>query len=173
MWSVKTVPNSSALSSGLVRGVWVRRIGMLMLPGSSVVVAMAIGWSLMPLQRIQPPGLSKPPTYTHVIRAGNTVYIAGQTATDEQGQVVGKGDITAQATQVFENLGKALAAVGADFSRLVKITVYLTDARFREAVTQVRSRYLGQTLPASTLVVVAGLARPDLLVEIEGIAVVD
>ena len=129
--------------------------------------------SAMSLERIQPAGLSKPPTYTHVIRAGNTVYIAGQTATDEQGQVVGKGDITAQTTQVFENLGKALAAVGADFSRLVKITVYLTDARFREAVAQVRSRYLGQTLPTSTLVVVAGLASPDLLVEVEAVAVVE
>jgi enamine deaminase RidA (YjgF/YER057c/UK114 family) len=127
----------------------------------------------MPLQRIQPPGLSRPPTYTHVIKTGNTVYVAGQTATDEQGQVVGKGDITAQATQVFENLKKALAAVGADLSQIAKITVFVTDPRFREPLAEVRARYLGNNLPASTLVTVAALATPDLLIEIEAIAVVD
>jgi enamine deaminase RidA (YjgF/YER057c/UK114 family) len=86
--------------------------------------------------------------------------------------VVGRGDVAAQATQVFENLGKALASVGADFSHLVKITVYLTDPRYREALTSVRSHYLQSNLPASTLVIVAGLASPDYLVEIEGIAYV-
>jgi enamine deaminase RidA (YjgF/YER057c/UK114 family) len=127
----------------------------------------------MPLQRIQPQGLSKPPTYTHVIRAGNTVYVAGQTATNEQGQVVGKGDFTAQATQVFENLKKALASCNADFSHVVKTTIFLTDPRFREPLGEVRQRYLGQNLPTSTLVTVAALAVPDLLIEIEAIAVLD
>jgi enamine deaminase RidA (YjgF/YER057c/UK114 family) len=127
----------------------------------------------MPLQRIQPQGLSKPPAYTHVIRAGNTVYIAGQTATDEQGQVVGKGDITAQATQVFENLKKALASVGADFSHVAKTTIFLTDPRFRDPLGEIRQRYLGSNLPTSTLVTVAALASPDLLIEIEAIAVLD
>ena len=126
----------------------------------------------MPKERIQPPGLSRPPTYTHVVKAGNTVYLAGQTPVDEQGQVVGRGDITAQTTQVFENIKKALAAAGADFSDLVKITVYVTDPRFREALSDVRRRYLTDELPASTLVVVAGLANPDYLVEIEAIAVI-
>lgn len=127
----------------------------------------------MPLQRIQPPGLSKPPTYTHVVKAGNTVYVAGQTATDEQGQVVGKGDITAQATQVFENLKKALASVGGDLTHIAKITVFVTDPRFREPLGEVRKRYLGDTLPASTLVTVAALASPDLLIEIEATAILD
>ena len=126
----------------------------------------------MPKERIQPPGLSRPPTYTHVVKAGDTVYIAGQTPVDEQGQVVGRGDITAQTTQVFENIKKALAAAGADFSDLVKITVYVTDPRFREALSEVRRRYLTDELPASTLVVVAGLANPDYLLEIEAIAVI-
>jgi 2-iminobutanoate/2-iminopropanoate deaminase len=127
----------------------------------------------MTLERIQPPGLAKPPTYTHVIRAGNTLYIAGQTASDEQGNVVGRGDISAQAVQVFENLKKALTAGGADFSHVVKLTVFLTDARYREPVSEVRRRYLGTNLPTSTLVVVAGLANPDYLLEIEAIAVTD
>ena len=126
----------------------------------------------MPLERIQPDGLSKPPTYTHVIKAGNTIYLAGQTPQDENGQAVGRGDITAQAVKVFENIKTALASAGAGFGDLVKITVYITDPRYREAVGEVRRRYIGNELPASTLVVVAGLANPDYLLEIEGIAVV-
>ena len=126
----------------------------------------------MPLERIQPDGLSKPPTYTHVIKAGNTIYLAGQTPQDENGQAVGRGDITAQAVKVFENIKTALASAGAGFGDLVKITVYITDPRYREAVGEVRRRYIGNELPASTLVVVAGLANPDYLLEIEGVAVV-
>jgi len=130
----------------------------------------------MPVERIQPQGLPKPPTYAHVVKAGlstgqATIYIAGQVAQDEQGKVVGRGDFTAQATQVFENLQKALSSAGADFKDLVKINVYLTDARYRESLGEVRSKYLQGPLPASTLVVVAGLAQPDYLLEIEGIAV--
>ena len=127
----------------------------------------------MPVQRIQPQGLRQPPTYSHVVKGGNTVYIAGQTARNEKDQIVGQGDFTAQAHQVFENLKKALASVGADFKDLVKITIYITDARFREPLQEVRSKYLTDPLPASTLIVVAGLASPDLLLEIEGTAVVE
>ena len=127
----------------------------------------------MPAEYIQPPDLNRAPTYTPTVKAGNTVYIAGQTSVDEKGEVVGKGDITAQTTQVMENLGKALRAGGADFGNLVKITVYITDPRFREPVAAVRAKYLKDPKPASTLVVCAGLASPDYLVEIEGIAVVD
>lgn len=127
----------------------------------------------MPIERIQPPGLSKPPTYSHVVRAGNTVYVAGQTSQNERGELVGRGDITAQAEQVYQNIQKALASVGADFPNVVKATVFITDARFREPVSEVRSRYLGNNLPASTLLVVAGLASPDMLLEVEVIAVLD
>ena len=124
----------------------------------------------MPVERIQPAGLARPTTYSHVVKTGSTVYIAGQVAQDESGAIVGRGDITTQVTQVFENLRKALASVGADFSHLVKIIVYVTDPRYREALTAVRAQYLQNALPASTLVVVAGLASPDYLVEIEGVA---
>jgi enamine deaminase RidA (YjgF/YER057c/UK114 family) len=127
----------------------------------------------MSVEYVNPPGLSRSPTYSHVVKAGNTVYVAGQVARDENGNVVGPGDITVQAVQVFENLGKALAAGGADFRNLVKITIYLTDPRFREALGKVRTRYIKDPVPASTLVVVAGLAEPDFLLEIEAIAVVE
>jgi 2-iminobutanoate/2-iminopropanoate deaminase len=128
----------------------------------------------MAVERIQPDGLSSPPTYSQVVKTGNTIYIAGQVAQDEHGQVVGPGDFVAQANQVFENLAKALAAAGAGFGDLVKTTVYVTDPRYREALRDVRSKYLGSTPPpASTLVVVAGLALPEYLLEIEAVAVVE
>ena len=126
----------------------------------------------MPVERIQPAGLIRPPTYRHVVRTGNTVYIAGQVAQDESGQVVGPGDITAQATQVFENLARALASVGADFSNLAKITIYLTDPRYREAVYRVIGKWLKGVYPVSTGLVVDALARPEWLVEIDATAVI-
>jgi len=128
----------------------------------------------MAVEHIQPAGLSNPPAYSQVVKAGNTIYIAGQVSQDEHGQLVGPGDIVAQANQVFENIAKALAAAGAGFSDVVKFTTYVTDPRYREALRDVRSKYLGNNPPpASTLVVVAGLALPEYLLEIEAIAVVE
>jgi enamine deaminase RidA (YjgF/YER057c/UK114 family) len=139
----------------------------------SVECSFSIG-GLMPLERIQPHGLQDSPLFTHVVKAGNTVYIAGQVAVDQDGQIVGRGDVTAQSTQVFENIQTALAAAGADLSHLVRITIYATDAGFRDPIRDVRRRYLGSPDPvASTFIVVAGLALPELLVEIDGVAVLD
>src|SRR5687767_4006522 len=98
------------------------------------------GGDTMAAERIQPDGLAKPPTYTHVVKVGNTIYIAGQVSQDEHGQLVGAGDFVAQANQVFENLGKALSAAGAGFGDLVKTTVFVTDPRYREALAGVRSK---------------------------------
>ncbi len=99
----------------------------------------------MSVERIQPQGLthpSSPPSFTHVVKAGNTVYIAGQVARDAQGRLIGLGDIDAQIGQVFENIKTALGSVGADFGSLVKLTIYLTDARFRNNFREVSARYL-------------------------------
>ena len=126
----------------------------------------------MPKQVIQPQGLPKPPTYSHAVKTGNTVYIAGQIAQDAQGRLVGVGDIEAQAVRVFENLKLALASVNATFDDVAKITVFVTDPRFREKVGEVRARYLKEPFPASTFLVVSGLARPELLLEIEATAYV-
>ena len=128
----------------------------------------------MALERIQPQGLKAWPHLTQVIRAGDTVYLSGQTALDENVQVVGRGDIVAQATQVFENLKRGLEAAGGDFSQLAKITIYATDASFGKAIADVASNYLQrQAAATSTFVVVSGLALPELLVEIDGIAVLN
>lgn len=126
----------------------------------------------MPKQRINPKGVATPTGYTHVVKAGNTVYVAGQVALDANGNLVGKGDAAAQADQVFRNLQACLASAGASLGDLVKITAYLTRAEDIPAYRQARSRWLTQDLPGSTLVVVSRLANPDFLVEVEGTAVV-
>jgi len=127
------------------------------------------------VKRTNPPTLSKPTGYTHVVEVtgpGKTIYIAGQVALDKDGNVVGAGDMKAQAEQVFKNLEAALAAGGAKFADVVKMNTYVTDMDRAPAVREVRARYFGEATPASTLVQVVRLARPELLLEIEVIAAV-
>jgi 2-iminobutanoate/2-iminopropanoate deaminase len=127
------------------------------------------------VKRTNPPTLSKPTGYTHIVEVtgpAKTVYISGQIAYDKDGQVVGAGDMKAQAEQVFKNLQTALTAAGAKFSDVVKMNTYITDMDKAPAVREVRARYFGETTPASTLVQVVHLARPELMLEIEVIAVV-
>jgi reactive intermediate/imine deaminase len=127
------------------------------------------------MQHINPPSLSKPTGYTHVVVAtgGRTVYISGQIALNAAGELVGKGDLKAQSTQVFENLKAALAAAGATFDDVTKITVFMTDVSELPTFRSVRDQYIKGAPPASTLVQVVRLARPDLLIEVEAIAVID
>lgn len=128
----------------------------------------------MKINRINPPNLPVPdgPFSQMVSAEGNRwLFISGQVAVDERGEVMGKGDITVQTTQALENLKKALSAEGAAFSQVAKVTVYLTDMAHRQAVAEVRSAYFGEALPASTLVEVKALAHPDFLIEIEAIAI--
>jgi enamine deaminase RidA (YjgF/YER057c/UK114 family) len=123
---------------------------------------------------INPPGLATPTGYTHVVVAADrrTVYVAGQVALDSTGKLVGAGDFRAQAEQVFANLRRALASIGASFADVVKSTTFITDAKQVPALREVRTRYLDpKHLPASTLLVVSALARPELLIEIEVVAV--
>jgi 2-iminobutanoate/2-iminopropanoate deaminase len=127
----------------------------------------------MPIERIQPQDLPESALYSHVVRAGNLVFIAGQVAQDALGNVVGPGDFQAQAVQVFENLKRALAAAGLDLTQLVKVTIYVTDARFRDPLREINRRYVPTDKPVSTLLVVAALARPDYLIEIDAIAAID
>ena len=127
----------------------------------------------MPVERIQPAGLNQPTGYTHVVRVGNLAFIAGQTAADSSGGVVGVGDVEAQAAQVYQNIKTALASVGADFSSLVKTTTYLTRVEDIEGYRRARLKHVSTNLPASTLLIVTRLAHPDYLIEIEAIAALD
>ena len=101
-----------------------------------------------------------------------TIYISGQIALDRNGAVVGAGDMKAQAEQVFKNLEAALAAAGAKFTDVVKMNTYTTDISQAQAIRDVRARYFGNVTPASTLVQVVHLARPEFMLEIEVIAAV-
>src|SRR4030095_14491962 len=123
---------------------------------------------------LNPPALSVPTGYSHVaeVSSGRTIYIAGQVAFDNSGKVVGKGDFAAQTTQVFENLKLALAAVGATFENVVKVNTYVTDMSHLQTLREIRVRYYGKNAPASTLVEIGSLASPDLMIEIEAVAVV-
>lgn len=128
-------------------------------------------------QYINPSG-DKPPGYTHVVvsgSAGKTLYIAGQVALNEKGEVVGRGDLGAQTQQVFENLKKALAAAGATFDDVVKMTTYIVNYQPEHVaiLRQIRQSYLNMNNPpANTLVGVQALYRPELLIEIEAIATI-
>ncbi|HXX37927.1 MAG TPA: RidA family protein [bacterium] len=117
-------------------------------------------------------GMHKPTGYSHAAKTGQLVFVAGQVARDAQGDVVGKGDIAAQAVQVFENLKTVLASAGATLDDVVKLTTYTTNLAYRPTIAEVRARYCGSYLPPNTFVVVASLASPDYLLEIEAVAAV-
>ncbi|MDH4063030.1 MAG: RidA family protein [Acidobacteriota bacterium] len=140
--------------------------------GLALVVALGATAAAQSLQRINPPGLSTPSTYSHIVRAGKTLYIAGQVGADAEGTVAGPG-MAEQLEQALKNLQTALTSQGADFSHVAKITVYTTDVEAFRApeAAAVRAKYFGQHRPASTLVGVMRLASLDYKVEIEATAV--
>ncbi|MGW6847353.1 RidA family protein [Streptomyces virginiae] len=128
-----------------------------------------------PLTRIAAPeGVAPSPHHSHVVLgAGRFVAVSGQCALDERGEVVGEGDPAAQARQVFENLRRCLAAAGATFDDVVKLTYFVTDVAHLPAVREARDAVIpADRLPASSAVEVSALFRPELLVEIEAFAVV-
>jgi 2-iminobutanoate/2-iminopropanoate deaminase len=124
--------------------------------------------------RKNPPTLSKPTGYTHVVEVSGpvkTIYIAGQVAADKDGNVVGS-DMKTQAEQVFKNVEAALEAAGAKLTDVVKMNTFATDLSQIQAYRDARTRYFGDVTPASTLVQVVRLARPEYLLEVEVIAAV-
>lgn len=125
---------------------------------------------------LNPQALFTPPGYSHVVEVtgpGRTVYIAGQIGIDRNFKIVGApGDARAQIVQSFENLKAALAEVGATFGDVVKITNYLIDIAYLKDFREIRDTYINTAAPpASTLLVVAGLAIDGLLFEIDAVAV--
>ncbi len=123
-----------------------------------------------------PPTMSQPKAYSHVaeVRGGRLVFLSGQVAQDTLGNVVGKGDIRVQTKQVFANIQAGLASVGADWSNVVKMNTYLTDASNIAAFREVREQVMANVKPrpASTAVVIAKLFGEEWLLEIEVVAVV-
>src|SRR5918996_1067116 len=139
----------------------------------ALVAAAGIGLAAgQRLERINPQGVSQPQTYSHVVKAGKMIFIAGQVGAAADGKVAGAG-MKEQTEQVLKNLQTVLKSQGLDFSHVAKINIFTTSiAEFRAAdVAEVRSRYFGQNRPASTLVQISALASPDYKIEIEAIAV--
>jgi reactive intermediate/imine deaminase len=123
---------------------------------------------------VAPPFIHQTTGYSHAVQAGNTLYIAGQVAIDPEGNVVGEGDIEVQVEQVWRNLRSILGYAGGSVDDIVKITVFTTDIAYRPAIAAGRDAVFTQgRFPASTFLVVQSLARPELLVEIEAIAVLE
>jgi enamine deaminase RidA (YjgF/YER057c/UK114 family) len=131
----------------------------------------------MTLEFTQPDGLVRPTGYTQVVtaRPGKLIFIAGQVALDAAGQLVGAGDLGAQAGQVFANLHTALTAAGASFAEVAKLTIFVVNYQpeHRAAIVEARDRFVSREQPpASTLVGVQALARPEFLVEVEAVAAI-
>ena len=131
----------------------------------------------MTLELINPEDLPTPESYTHVIAATGSrlVFVAGQVADDAQGNLVGAGDLAAQARLAFANVGRALAAAGARPKQVAKLTIYVVhhEQAFLPAISEARVAVFGDHKPTDTLVGVETLAEPGYLIEVEAIAVVD
>ncbi|MFC8089247.1 RidA family protein [Streptomyces sp. NPDC057301] len=120
-----------------------------------------------------PDGVAPAAQYTHVVLGtGRFVAVSGQLALDEDGKLVGEGDPAAQARQVFENLRRCLTAAGATFDDVIKLTYFVTDVAHMPALRTARAEHIpDDRLPAASAVQVAGLVRPEFLMEVEAFAV--
>lgn len=126
----------------------------------------------MALEHINPSNVAPPRGFTHVVKAGGVVYISGQVGRRPDGTLAGS-DIESQTDQVFQNLNAALASVGGGFEHMTKITVYLTHREDIPGFRAARDRHLTSAKPpASTLVLISGLAEPEFRVEVEATAVI-
>jgi enamine deaminase RidA (YjgF/YER057c/UK114 family) len=126
------------------------------------------------IELMSPPTLPPAPGYSQVARVtgGELVFVAGQVSMNAAGAIVGPGDFAAQAAQTFRNLLAALEAAGTNQRNLIKLTTFVMDIGQLATLRSVRSQFLDPDhLPASTLVEVSRLVRPELLIEIEAVAV--
>jgi enamine deaminase RidA (YjgF/YER057c/UK114 family) len=107
-----------------------------------------------------------------VAQPGRMVFIAGQTASDPEGNVVGVGDVRAQTRYIIQKIQRAVEAVGGTINDVVAINVFTTDVRYHRDINETRREVLGSNFPTSTMVQVVALARPELLLEINAIAII-
>lgn len=127
------------------------------------------------VQFINPPAIHKPTGYTHAVKATGCqlVFISGQVALDAKGEIVGRDDFARQAEQVYRNMEEVLRASGAGFKEVIKINSYVVGLTLekRNQLREARAKFMGpDNPPASTLVGVQALARPEFMLEVEAVA---
>ena len=110
--------------------------------------------------------------YARAVQVGDTVYVSGTTATDPSGQIVGQGDMYAQTVQTIKNIQSALERVGLTLDHVVRTRIYVTDIARWEEVGRAHAEFFGNVHPATTMVGITRLVDPEMLVEIEAVAVV-
>ena len=110
--------------------------------------------------------------YSRAVRVGNIIEVAGTTASDENGEVIGKGDMYAQTKYIFEKMEKALQEAGASMADVVRTRMLVTDISQWEEVGRAHGEFFRTIKPASTMVEISGLINPEMLIEIEISAVV-
>jgi 2-iminobutanoate/2-iminopropanoate deaminase len=126
---------------------------------------------MSPKSRVEADGVAAPAGhYSHgIVVSGRTLYVAGQVALDEEGHLVGPGDVEAQTRQVLTNMERVVTAAGGQMADVARTTIYLTRLEDRATVGAVRKEFFPDPPPANTLLVVTSLASPDFLVEIDAI----
>jgi enamine deaminase RidA (YjgF/YER057c/UK114 family) len=124
-------------------------------------------------QAIDVPGHHKPSSYfSHVVRHGDTLYLAGQGAMGPDGKLVGPGDIAKQAEQAFSNVKFILEALGGDLRHVIKITTFVVDARHHPIVMETRKRFFGDWAPASIFACINNLPQEGMLIAVDVVAAV-
>lgn len=127
------------------------------------------------IEHINPDGLSKNPAFSQIVTTqgnGKTIYIGGQNSVNENREIIGKGDIARQTEQVMKNLQTALSACGATFDNLVKLSIYVVQGQNLYGAFQTSQKFFGNQInpPVISVLIVAGLANPDFLIEIDATA---
>jgi enamine deaminase RidA (YjgF/YER057c/UK114 family) len=123
----------------------------------------------MSVRYVNPIGLKQQTYYTHgIVRPGHPVFLTGQVAWDENGDLIGEGDIAAQMAQIWKNIEIAVTALGATLDDIVKLVTFSTSREWLPAIHAERGKHFQDgRFPASTFVLVAGLVDPQMLVEID------
>ncbi len=128
----------------------------------------------MPHKRIRKVNATRAPgAYSRAVVAGKTVYLAGQTGFGLDGEPIAAGDAAAQARQACENIKKLMEEAGGDLSHIVKLVIYITGRAHREPVYAAGAEFFGELAPASTGLIIDGMAHPDMLVEIDATGVLE
>jgi len=122
---------------------------------------------------INPKNVHLPLGYSHVVKVGDTVWVSGQLPLDQDGNVVGKGDIAVQTDKTYENLQKCLESVGATLRDIVMLGIYVTDLEEYDKKTRdIRKKYFGKYRPATTGIGISQLYFPDAMIEVEATAII-